>query len=990
MKKIYFFNILCLLFLLSGKAYASHCAGGEILYKWVSDSTYQIIFKLYRDCGGTQGAPQTVPMCYTSTCDNSSQSIVLTRLAMLPDGKPNGAPVSSGCGGYPTKCEGGVLPGYDEWWYTGVVTMPHRCTEWQFSVSISARNVSNNLTGGSNNDFFIQSTLNNVVAQGNSSPVFTVRPVPFVCLNNPYTYNNGVQDADGDSLHYEIMIPQKGACGTPGVDIPFRDATYNTVNNPFSTGNTFSLNPHNGQMNFTPNATGANTLTLRVREYRHGILIGSATRDIQVQALPCSSIQPEIGTDSISITGGQLINGRVENCANNLMNFCFKIKSPNPGAILVASDNHAAIAPGAVVTYSGQNTDSIRGCFSWTPSPTDTGLRTFAVTVKDSTCLPPGVAVSQTFILPIYIYSVTSILKDTTICAGQSVPLMATGGTAFSWAVLPGGSPISSLSCNNCSTPIATPAVTTRYVVSSNLVSVCNINKDTVTVTVTPYPATPVPFSNSPVCVGDSLRLSSATTADAYLWTGPAGFNSTQQHPVIANAQVPNTGTYQLITTNGRCSSQPATINVIIASTPRMPVITGDTLVCEGAALQLTATSNANTLYRWTGPNGFTANTQILSIPAATPAAAGTYSVIAYHNGTLSCPSPAGSYTVTVSPQIVADFTLSKTTICEQEDITVTTTGPGGSSISYNWDFGISSVLQTGTGSGPFSLHYTQHGTRHITLHVSNAACTDSIRKEVLVLSTPASSFQVQPDACLGENIWLNSTEEVGYNLVYNWDFQGADVLNGSGKGPYNISFRTPGYKIIRLATQNTQCPSVVTTDTIYVHPNPDARITSASQQDVCSGDAVLFTANYNSEYYYEWQPAAYFNRQAATTEGKILRTGQIYLNIKDGYGCTTTDSMLISTKPCCEVFMPDAFTPNGDGKNDLFRMVTAGNQITAEFRVLNRWGQTIFLSGERGNGWDGTYNNKPVDGGTYFYYLKYKCMNGDFFEKKGEVVLIR
>jgi len=990
MKKIYFFNIICLLFLLSGKAYASHCAGGEILYKWVSDSTYEITFKLYRDCGGTQTAPQTVPLCYTSTCDNSSQTVVLTRLSTLPDGTPNGSPVSSGCGGFPTKCEGGSLPGYDEWWYTSKVTLPHRCAEWQFSVSISARNVSNNLTGGSNNDFYIQSTLNNVVAQGNSSPFFTVRPVPFVCINNPYTFNNGVQDPDGDSLSYEIMIPQKGGCGTPGVDIPFRDATYNTINNPISTGNTFVLNTHNGQMSFTPNATGANTLTLRVREYRRGILIGSATRDIQVQAQACTSVQPAIGTDSVSITGARLTNGRIEHCAGSPMNFCFNIKSPNAGAVLVASDNHSAIAPGSVVTYSGQKTDSIRGCFSWIPSATDTGFRTFAVTVKDSTCLPPGIAVSQTFLLPIYIYSVTSIAKDTTICAGQSVQLIATGGTAFTWTALPGGSPVSTLSCTNCNNPVATPAVTTRYVVTSNLVSICNINRDTVTVTVTPYPATPVPSTNAPVCVGDSLKLFSLTTADAYTWTGPAGFNSNQQNPVIAHAQTPNTGMYQLVTTNGRCSSQPATVNVIVASTPRTPVISGDTLICEGTQLQLRAVSDANTLYRWTGPNGFTANTQTFSIPNAQPAVSGTYSVIAYHNGTLSCPSLPGNYSVNVVPKIVADFSLSKTSICEYEQITVTSTGTGGSTTNYSWDFGVSSIVNNGTGAGPYTISYAQHGTRYITMHAANQGCSDSVQKSVSVLPTPASSFQVQPDACIGEKIWLNSSEEVGYNLNYNWDFQGANIIDGSGKGPYNISFNTPGYKIIRFSTQNSLCPSIVTVDTVYVHPFPNAKILSASQQDVCSGDAVLFTATLNREYTYEWLPAAYFNRHTATAEGKILKSGQVLLNVKDEYGCTTTDSIQINTKPCCEVFMPDAFTPNNDGRNDIFRMITVGNQITAEFRVVNRWGQTIFLSGERGNGWDGTYNSKPVDGGTYFYYLKYKCMNGEFFDKKGEVVLIR
>lgn len=991
MKKVLLFLLSLPLFIPIQKTFASHCAGGELLYQWVSDSTYKIIFKLYRDCAGNT-APGNVPMCYTSTCDGSSQSITLLPPATLPDGQANGSSVSSGCGGYPSKCEStsSTLPGYAEWWYTGTVTLPHPCSEWQFSVSISARNVSNNLSGGSNNDFYIQSTLNSIAAPHNSSPSFTVRPVPFVCINNPYTYNNGAQDADGDSLSYEILNPQKGSCGSTGTNILYSNTAYNTTTNPISTGNTFVLDPHTGQMSFTPNLTGAGTLTLRVKEYKNKVLVGSATRDIQVQVLTCNSVQPAIGADSLTLAGGQLVNGRIENCAGTTMSFCFKIKSPNTGAILVASDNHTAVAQGSVVTYSGQKTDSIYGCFSWTPAATDTGFRTFAVTVKDSTCLPPGVAVSQTFVIPIYIYSVTSIFRDTTVCAGESVRLIAVGGTVFNWSVLPGGAPLSTLSCTNCSSPIASPTVTTRYVVTSNLVSVCNINKDTVTITVTPLPSTPVLTSNSPVCVGESLQLFSNTTASAYSWTGPAGFNSVLGAPVLANAQLPNSGTYRLIATNGRCSSQPASMNVIVAATPRIPVITGDSMICEGQELTLKGTSNVNTIYRWTGPNGFTASTQTISLPNVQPALSGTYTVTAYNSGTLTCPSPAASYQVTVTPKITADFTISKTTICEEEDIIISSTTTGGGLLHYSWNFGNNSILKSGTAGGPYTVSYATEGTKYITMRADNEQCSDSISKEVQVMPTPSSSFHIQPYACTGEQVWLNSDESVAFGLSYNWNFNGAQVHDGNGKGPYNISFSTPGLKIISLSAQNAFCSSALTVDTVYVRPVPETKITSAKNQQVCAGDPVLFTATNVPGHTYQWLPEAWFTQRGASSEARVIGTGYIQLRVSDSLGCSGVDSIYMTTKPCCEVTMPNAFTPNNDGRNDLFRMVTAGNQITAEFRVLNRWGQTIFLSGDKGSGWDGTYNNKPVDAGTYFYYLKYKCMNDQYFEQKGEVTLIR
>jgi gliding motility-associated-like protein len=102
---------------------------------------------------------------------------------------------------------------------------------------------------------------------------------------------------------------------------------------------------------------------------------------------------------------------------------------------------------------------------------------------------------------------------------------------------------------------------------------------------------------------------------------------------------------------------------------------------------------------------------------------------------------------------------------------------------------------------------------------------------------------------------------------------------------------------------------------------------------------------------------------------------------------------------------MPTAFTPNGDNQNDIFRMIKyngtaatvgAGNVVTggtvsvSSFEIFNRWGQIVFQTADDRTGWDGTYNGVPQDVGVYSYHIRYKCADGNFYEEKGDVTLIR
>jgi gliding motility-associated-like protein len=429
--------VICFIACINSKTFASHSAGGELVYEWVSDSTYRVVFKFYRDCLGISVSNQ-VGLCITNTCGKPNVVGVLQLVNKLPDGSPNGRIVAGGCPGYGNTCisTASNVPGYEEWWYDDTVTLSGKCTKWSFSVNITARNGSVNLSATGN--LFLEATLNNAVVANNSSPVFSVKPVPYCILNRQYYYNNGVVDADGDSLTFENIMPQNGGSTCNGVPLSFGGASpaLNIKTNPFQTNNTYKLDTTTGSISFVPGLSGSQTTTLLVKEYRNGVLVGSVIRDIQIQVIGTGN------PDSISYDGNSSASsnctyrgGIVYTCVNKNVSFCFNVQSSNASGHLVVADNHNLLFPGGSVSYSNQTTGNVSGCYTFT-SPSTPQQKSLLLIVKDSTCKPPGIIFYQVFTIPIIVSDDTpklSVVKSYTYCKDDVAVRLSGQGTGLLW-----------------------------------------------------------------------------------------------------------------------------------------------------------------------------------------------------------------------------------------------------------------------------------------------------------------------------------------------------------------------------------------------------------------------------------------------------------------------------------------------------------------------------------------------------------------------------
>lgn len=113
-------------------------------------------------------------------------------------------------------------------------------------------------------------------------------------------------------------------------------------------------------------------------------------------------------------------------------------------------------------------------------------------------------------------------------------------------------------------------------------------------------------------------------------------------------------------------------------------------------------------------------------------------------------------------------------------------------------------------------------------------------------------------------------------------------------------------------------------------------------------------------------------------------------VQVTDSIGCTASDNVFIKVYEGPMYYLPNSFTPNGDGLNDIFRPIAVGIRSTDYFRVFNRFGTLMFETRQWMQGWDGTLKGKPANSGTYVWMIKGIDKNGAVIEMKGTVILLR
>lgn len=638
-------------------------------------------------------------------------------------------------------------------------------------------------------------------------------------------------------------------------------------------------------------------------------------------------------------------------------------------------------------------------------------------------------------------------LADTTLCQGSPLTITASATVlnatpSYQWSkngVNISGATSASLLISSS----IQPADAGKYLLT--VTGNGCVSRDSLIVTVNNLPTAAISYQGSPYCsVGTAAVTQTGQTGGTY--TAPAGLSidATTGAVDLANS-TPGTYTVTYQFTDG-CSNT-TTGSITINQQPAL-IVNDPAAVCAPATVNLTAAaitagSTAGLTYTYfTNATGTTA----LASPAAVTTS-GTY----YIRGTINGCSDLQPVNVTIAAVPVATISYAGGPFCRTGTATVDQTGqPGG---AYSSSAGLAIDAATGaidlaaSTVGVYTVTYSfsngacassvttnvtivepiltvtdpaavcAPGTVDITSSGNIAGLNYSYYTDpagTVVLSNPsavgtAGTYYVRgvdangcPTAVVPVNVTINAQPALSLSadktLVCKWE-------------PVVLTATSPGSTIVWEGSTTADHYTVYPpTNTTYRAEATDASGCKRSEQisiavrnfvgsltaspaTVISGTTTTITASANSGFSaIAWLPTPFFADQQATTQTIPMTdtSKTIYAVLQSTDGCRDTASVRVEVSDNTkELFVPNAFSPNNDGRNDVFRVYGTSVQ-SVEIKIFNQWGQLIADVKDNNKGWDGTFKGQQQPVGIYIYAIRIKLFNGGVIHRNGSLSLVR
>lgn len=476
-----------------------------------------------------------------------------------------------------------------------------------------------------------------------------------------------------------------------------------------------------------------------------------------------------------------------------------------------------------------------------------------------------------------------------------------------------------------------TPSSSATYTVTGTDAFGCS-NTGTVMVPVNAIPTvTASVFPSNTVCNGTSCILN-GSGASTYVWNSPV-INNTAFTPS-------STATYTVTGTDVNNCSNTASIQIVVNPLPIISVnASPNDSICYGNNVTLTASGGVN--YVWSGgvQNG---------VPFS-PAGSLMYTVTGTDAN--NCVSSA-TQSIVVKPLPVVNLGKD-TSICIGNSVLLNAYNPNA---TYLWQ----------NGNTTPSITVSQTGFYYVLVSIDGCNASDTIH--VTMNTLPPLDLGIDTAICEGETITLDASCP---GCTYVWQ-------DNSTNPTYTVT-QEANYSV---TVTRLGCSS---SDQIYVDQIPLPIVNLGNDTVICPGESVTLLA---------FKPNASYVWQDQSTKPNFIanQVGNYWVEVTVGQ-CTGRDELYVgpSTKCECPLFVPNAFSPNNDGKNDEFKLMGANHVILTKFSIYNRWGQEVFSTQSTEDSWNGNFKGAEAEMGTYFYLVQYQCnYNGKDITLTGDVILIR
>ncbi len=498
---------------------------------------------------------------------------------------------------------------------------------------------------------------------------------------------------------------------------------------------------------------------------------------------------------------------------------------------------------------------------------------------------------------------------------------------------------------------------------------------DSTTAIVKVYPGFFPDFTVAGQCKNTPIQFRDNTTTlygavNNWSWNfGDPGTLADTSNQQFTSYNYSNSGNYQVSFVVGSSKGCIDTVYKQVTVVDRAQFqVSNDTLICDIDTLQLSAVGAGSFLW---SPN-YNISSLTSPSPLISPDVPTTYYVT--FTDAFGCVGD-DSVRVNVKSFVTLDAG-NDTTICRTDSIVLK---PFSDGLYYAWSppGSLSSTAIKNPVAKPLS-----NTTYYVTSSIGKCNTTDSIK--VNVVPYPAITASNDTLICFGGSAQLQASGGSSYAWL-----PAAYLTNNFIANPVAVGLpATVRYVVYVRDTLGCPKPS---TDTVWVRVYPKI-IANAGPADtsIVEGEPLLLNATGGDNYL--WSPPLYLSNAGiagpvALPPGNIRYT----VTVSNDAGCFDNDTIQVKVffvQP--GFYIPNSFTPNGDGRNDLFRPILLGMKSLNRFAVYNRWGQMLFSTTTIGHGWDGSFAGKPQDSATFTWYVEGVDYKNRLVKQRGTVILLR